>query len=90
MTVGIFWEVNGHIHSQQGFTILSDINSVNMVGDFEIVLASDSPNLVSTATLTTNISPSHNGTVLTCLNSHDEMANIIIIVEGNVTQLMHP
>ena len=80
----IFFEVNGEL---KGFTGLSSINSVEMIGNFEIMLVSVSPELVSTATLN-NINPNHNGTVLTCLTDIDddlppeEMASITIIVQG--------
>ena len=57
--------------------------------DFEAILLSTSPSLVSTATLS-NVNSSHNGTVLTCVNTiiqvnlaADQMASITIIVRGN-------
>ena len=80
----IFFEVNG---KSIGFTILSAVNSTEMVGGFEIMLVSTGQELVSTATIN-NINPNHNGTVLTCLTAIDvdlppeEMANITIIVQG--------
>ena len=58
--------------------------------DFEAILLSTSPSLMSTATLA-NVNSSHNGTVLTCVNTiiqvnlgADQMASISIVVRGNV------
>ena len=58
--------------------------------DFEAILLSTNPSLLSTATLS-NINFSHNGTVLTCVNTiipvnlgADQMASIIIVVQGNL------
>ena len=58
--------------------------------DFEAILLLTSPLLMSTATLS-NVNPSHNGTVLTCVNTivqvglgPDQMASISILVRGNV------
>ena len=84
LTVGIFWEVNGEM---EGFTIISTVHSVKMVGNFEILLVSVSPDLVSTATLT-NINSNHNGTVLTCLNSQEETSNLTIIVQGRLVHVL--
>ena len=57
---------------------------------FEAILISTSPSLMSTATLS-NLNSSHNGTVLTCVNTivpvglgPDQMASIIFLVRGNV------
>ena len=68
----------------------------NLVGDvtqrcnFEAILLSTTPSLTSTVTLR-NVTPSHNGTVLTCVNTivqaglgPDQMASITIVVRGNV------
>ena len=66
-----------------------------MIGDFEVVLVSNTPDLelVSTATLNTT-NPDHNGTVLSCLNVlspspiPEEMASITIIVKGKLSHTM--
>ena len=62
--------------------------------DFEAILISTSPSLMSTATLS-NLNSSHNGTVLTCQNTKvqvnlqaDQMASISIAVQGNVHHKM--
>ena len=56
--------------------------------DFEAVLLSTNSSLMSTATLS-NVNSSHNGTVLTCVNTivqvdlePDQMASITIVVRG--------
>ena len=56
--------------------------------DFEAILISTSPSLMSTVTFS-NVNSSHSGTVLTCLNTiiqvnleADQMANISINVRG--------
>ena len=58
--------------------------------DFEAILTSTSPSLMSTVTLS-NVSLSHNGTVLTCANTivqvnvrADQKASISIVLRGNV------
>ena len=58
--------------------------------DFEAILLSTDPSLMSTATLS-NVSSFHNGTVLTCVNTivqvglgPDQMASIIFLARGNV------
>ena len=57
--------------------------------DFEAILLSTSPSLMSTATLS-NVNSSHNGTVLTCSNALvvglGEDQSMSIIVRGNVNQ----
>ena len=57
--------------------------------DFEAILLSTSPSLMSTATLS-NVNSSHNGTVLTCANTLvvglGEDQSLSIIVRGNVNQ----
>ena len=83
-TFVIYWKVNGE---SEGFTKSSTENSVKMVGNFEIILVSTGPKLVSTATQN-DVTPNHNGTVLTCSTnlednpSPEDAANITIIVQG--------
>ena len=83
-TFVVYWRVNGE---SEGFTKAFPVNSVNMVGNFEITLVSIAPKLVSTATLN-DVNPNNNGTVLTCSTTlednppPEDAANITIIVQG--------
>ena len=85
----VYWIVSGE---SEGFTKAAPVNSVNMIGNFEIMLVSIVPNLVTTATLN-DVNPDYNGTVLTCSTtfevnpSPEDAANITIIVQG--TTLIH-
>ena len=63
--------------------------------DFEVILLSTSPSLMSTAILR-NVNLSHNGTVLTCANTFlitnlqaDQMASISIFVRGTIHHKVH-
>ena len=71
-------------------------DDTHLVGDveqrcnFEALLLSTSPSLLSTATFR-DVNSSHNGTILTCLNTvvpanegPDQMASISIVVGGNI------
>ena len=61
--------------------------------DFEAILLSTSPSLMSTATLNAANS-THNGTVLTCVNTillnpgDDQMASINILVRGMLVHVL--
>ena len=85
-TFTLFWEINNDV---DGFTTQSMEGSVKMVGGFKVTLVLNNQPLVSTATLN-NIDPSHNGTVLTCINTivdqplPEQMANVTIIVQGKL------
>ena len=83
-TIVVYWIANGE---SEGFTKVSPVNSVKMVGNFEIMLVSVAPTLVTTATLN-DVNSNHNGTVLTCSTTledtppPEDAANITIIVQG--------
>ena len=76
----------------------SDTAAVGVVRtfcDFEAILLSTSPSLMSRATLR-NVTSLHNGTVLTCQNTiaqfnlgPDQMTSISIVVRGNVHHISH-
>ena len=81
----LFWRT-----SPDCFACFTKANNVGLVltfCDFETILLSTSPSLVSKATLG-NVSSAHSGTVLTCVNTiqlnpgADQMANIIIFIKG--------
>ena len=84
----LYWET-----TPECFVLYLGTTMAGLVGtfcDFEAILLSTSPSLMSTATLR-NVKSSHNGTVLTCLNTillnptADQMASISIFVRGNVS-----
>ena len=85
-TIDLYWET-----TPECFFSYDSGNIVGLVGmfcDFEVILLSTSPSLMSTAALN-NVNSSHNGTVLTCINTilpnpgADQMASVRIFVRGN-------
>ena len=86
-TQDLYWETTpGCFYSYDNDNI---VGLVGMLCDFEVILLSTSPSLMSTAILR-NVNAAHNGTVLTCVNTilpnpgADQMASIRIFVRGNV------
>ena len=88
-TQDLYWET-----TPDCFVTYDRDTTVGLVGtfcEFEAILLSTSPSLMSTATLS-NVNSSHNGTVLTCANTlfldrnADQMASISIFVRGNISR----
>ena len=89
-TDDLYWTTTPTCFVSYDKSVTTDVGVVRTFCDFEAILISTSPSLMSTATLR-NVTSLHNGTVLTCRNTiaqfnlgPDQMASISIIVRGNV------
>ena len=89
-TNSLVWRTTPTCFISYNADVIAPVGVVNSFCNFEAVLLSTNPLLMSTATLR-NVTPFHNGTVLTCVNTivqvglgPDQMASIIFLVRGNV------
>ena len=86
----LVWNINGVCRVGLLKQNTGSVGFVIEFCDFEFILLSTSPSLLSSFTMR-NVSSTQNGTVVTCVNTYeeeglrpDQMASISVLVRGNV------